>query len=488
MKSKSPKSRFSSSSSPWIRLAYIAAGITATLLLTRISFGRTAGFTTAIRSLKAAPSRLLYGQPEFCEHVVPLTTVRWRGRLRHPMLSLGLSRSATAVALGGPLLSVYHAALQPLDLAQQIWGGQGKDKPQHMGIVQAQLNKSLILAHAGPFPSASFKGRGIVIVGGGPIYSPPAYACVTFVRKTGCQLPIEVWTPPHEPIPDGVLPHFEALGVVVQNLADVFPQQMHHRLRKHVTKPAAILASSFREVLLLDADNIPLRDPTYLLDHDLYRDSGLMMWRDFWPCEAKPPAWDALGIPQHLRPSGSHESGELVIDKKHAWKPLLLALYLTLRGDVFYPMFSDNGQGDKETFAFAWLSLAAESHPGIGPTAVDHISPKYGLVQYPVCALGMLNANGHHEGFAMVQRGPEGGALFVHAHLPKASVKVEGDFVERRWVNMTGAMTVLPAGVDPKDAGNYRVLNAVAGYDVEKALHHVRQQLRCDPDWVQCCL
>eukprot|EP00878_Enallax_costatus_P017649 GHUV01018543.1.p1 GENE.GHUV01018543.1~~GHUV01018543.1.p1 ORF type:complete len:155 (+),score=22.82 GHUV01018543.1:678-1142(+) len=146
------------------------------------------------------------------------------------------------------------------------------------------------------------------------------------------------------------------------------------------------------------------------------------------------------------------------------------------------------GQGDKETFAFAWLSVAAESGWSIRPDSLEHISAKYGLVQYPVLALGIYEPNGDHNGFAMVQRGPEGGALFVHAHLPKANLKVEGDFTQRKWVNMTGAMTVLPAGVDPKDAGSYMLLNAVAGYDVERALHHVRQQLRCDPDWAQCCL
>lgn len=34
--------------------------------------------------------------------------------------------------------------------------------------------------------------------------------------------------------------------------------------------------------MLLDADNIPLRDPTPLFDSKEYRDYGLIMWPDFW--------------------------------------------------------------------------------------------------------------------------------------------------------------------------------------------------------------
>lgn len=484
-----PNSRHSRSSSrPWIRLAFLVAALTTTLLVIRVNTGTRAGINAALKSLTSIPSNLIFNQPSFCEHVAPLDSSRWLARLRHPLINLGLPRPAVANALAGPLLSVYHAALQPLDIAQQMWDSTVDERAQHLSIVHARLNKSLIFKHAGPYPVRAFKGRGIVIVGGGPIYSPPAFACITFVRKTGCQLPIEVWVPPHESIPDGVLSGFEALGAAVHSLGDVYPQQMHHTLRKHVTKPAAILASSFQEVLLLDADNIPLRDPIYLFDHDLYRASGLLMWPDFWECEAKPSAWVALGIPPPLRPRGSHESGEMVIDKQRAWKPLLLALYLNLRGDVFYPMLSDTGQGDKETFALAWLSVAAESSWEPRASAPKHTSAEYGLVQYPVLALGVYKPDGKHNGFAMLQRGPEGGALFVHAHLPKADLKVDGDFVQRKWVNMTGAVSVLPVAADPADATNYLVLNAVAGYDVEKALHKVRQQLRCDPNWVQCCL
>jgi len=48
-------------------------------------------------------------------------------------------------------------------------------------------------------------------------------------------------------------------------------------------KADAIIASSFEEVLYLDSDNIPLRDPTYLFDTELYAEEGrprAVFWGD----------------------------------------------------------------------------------------------------------------------------------------------------------------------------------------------------------------
>lgn len=45
-------------------------------------------------------------------------------------------------------------------------------------------------------------------------------------------------------------------------------------------KAAAMIASSFSEVLYLDSDNFPLRDPEYLFDAPPYREGGSVL---FWP-------------------------------------------------------------------------------------------------------------------------------------------------------------------------------------------------------------
>lgn len=471
-------------SNRFVRFMFLAAACIAAGIVITVSQHSTLGFMATSGSFSINPARLRAGFPSFCEVLPPLDAARWSTKLRSRFGPSASSAAAAAVA--GPAVSVYQAAELSLALGLGIWNQQNA-KAHQQSILQAELNTTAVLEHIGPYPAAAFNGRGIVIVGGGPAYSPPAYACVTFIRKTGCLLPIEVWTPPHEPIPAGVVSQFEALGAAVRNLGDVYPQQMHHKLLKFVSKPAAVLASSFREVLLLDSDNIPLADPTYLFDHELYLSSGLLMWPDFWPCQAKPSAFSALGIPAGLRPRGSHESGQLLLDKQRGWRPLLLTLYLNLHGDVFYPMLSSIGQGDKETYPYAWLSLAAASRWDGQRQLEDRLSAGYGLVPFGVMALGVWE-KGSHNGFAMLQRGPEGGALFVHAHMPKVNLRVEGGFDQRRWVNLTGEVTVLPPKAKKEFAVDYRLLNAVAGYDVERVVHKLRQQLRCDSAWVECCL
>jgi hypothetical protein len=191
-------------------------------------------------------------------------------------------------------MAVHQAAEQPLKLAELVW----------------LLNLSAILTGVGQYPAGSSSGRGVVLVGGGKKYTPPAYGCVYFLRRSGCQLLIEVW-PPHEPIPPAVAADFVAFGVTLRSL----PAEMHGllRQRKFLGKQLAILASSFQEVLLLDSDNIPLSDPSFLFDELLYTETGLLIWPDFWRSEAAPGAWEALNIPPELRPHGSHEAGHDLI-------------------------------------------------------------------------------------------------------------------------------------------------------------------------------
>lgn len=450
-------------------------------------------------------------RPSYCSAL----PVDWPINSSTAVQTSGQSSTATAPvpqAVVTAFLAVHAAAEQSLALAAAIWrvrAQPGSDielcpdakKPKTekahkaepstepaaaevVAPVVANLNLSAVLAGVGDYPAGSSAGRGIVVVGGGPKYTPAAFGCVVFIRRTGCQLPIEVWAPPHEPIPLAVVADFVAMGnVSVRSLQDAFPFAAHDNMRdrKFLAKQLSMLASQFQEILFLDADNIPLQDPAFLFDEPLYAEHGLLMWPDFWRSEAKPGAWEALGVPPALRPAGSHESGQVLLDKQRCWKALLLAIYFNMRGDVFYPLFSDMGKGDKETLPFAWLAL------GLG---------EYGLVQHGVLALGFMTSKGRHDGTAMLQRSPDGIPMFLHAHLPKINVPTKHlklpPKVSRNWDVLTGTISALPPGLNAtrfKDRANsYEVLNAVAGYDVEIAAIQLRRYLRCQPVWVACCM
>ena len=46
------------------------------------------------------------------------------------------------------------------------------------------------------------------------------------------------------------------------------------------SKIKAIIQAPFEEVLLLDADSFPLKDPEYLFDHSFYKEHGVVLWND----------------------------------------------------------------------------------------------------------------------------------------------------------------------------------------------------------------
>ena len=58
----------------------------------------------------------------------------------------------------------------------------------------------------------------------------------------------------------------------------------HPRLNGWEAKAYAILHCPFEEVLLLDADIVPVRDPSFLFDSDEYQRSGSVLWPDLNRC------------------------------------------------------------------------------------------------------------------------------------------------------------------------------------------------------------
>lgn len=80
-------------------------------------------------------------------------------------------------------------------------------------------------------------------------------------------------------------------------------------------KAVMLALSSFQEVLLLDADQVPVRDVTPLYSDPGYLKTGALLWPDFWDASWAPDAADALGIKADDLPSGTFESGQMLLDK-----------------------------------------------------------------------------------------------------------------------------------------------------------------------------
>jgi hypothetical protein len=269
-------------------------------------------------------------------------------------------------------------ALPPQPQAQGWWGWANV----HEGFRRAADE---VIAGAPPYPE-ELAGRGVVIVGGGS-YFASAYVTIRVLRHVGCRLPVQLWHLDGE-MNDAMRAALAPHGVTCVDADELARRRPFRFLHGHwwkgwQLKPYAIVHSPFREVLLLDADCYPTRDPGLMFDWPPYRERGATFWPDLassawmlrpetWRIFGAQPGWLAL------------ESGQLLIDKRACWRELQLALWYNSRADFVYNIL----WGDKDTFNVAWRRLGTH----------------YSMTQH------RCDWDTH----TILQYGPDGAVLFQH--------------------------------------------------------------------------
>jgi alpha 1,2-mannosyltransferase len=244
-----------------------------------------------------------------------------------------------------------------------------------------------------------YKGSGYAIVGGGK-YSWFSFLAVKSLRKIGSNLPIEVILPTSNDyeklLCETLLPNLNAKCVEMEK---VFGKENIGRLNLtgYQLKSLALLASSFKNVFLLDSDSYAVTNPDLIFKSKLYKDYNMITWPDFWRRTTSPLFYKITGneipddIIRHINDEFTNidlmnlnnfkssfeidiksdynfhdrkntlkdfstESGEMLINKKFHFQTLLLALYYNFDGPYCYhPLLSQGGagEGDKETFVAA---------------------------------------------------------------------------------------------------------------------------------------
>jgi hypothetical protein len=239
-----------------------------------------------------------------------------------------------------------------------------------------------------PYPAERFAGRGIVICAGGARFFTCAWVAIGILRRhLGCTLPIEVWYLGAEEMSPAMRSLLEGEGAQPIDAFEVARRHPSGRFDGWDLKPYALLHSRFREVLLLDADNVPVRDPSFLFDRPDYAATGALFWPDIVRIARNNGIWALTGLDHHAGPS--FESGQLLVDKARCWEALKLTLWINQRAEAFYALL----YCDKDTFLIAWL--LTRTPYGLVPHAPQ-------LIEGTVC-----------------QRDPDGVVLFQHRNSAK---------------------------------------------------------------------
>jgi predicted O-linked N-acetylglucosamine transferase (SPINDLY family) len=197
------------------------------------------------------------------------------------------------------------------------------------------------------------EGHGVLIVGGGALL-PSAYVAICHLRRCGCKLPLQLWHLGSHEIPPFWQRLADPLGVETVDATRVSGAEDFDVLGGWQCKVHAIVACKFRQVLLLDADNIPLEDPGFLLNSLPMKRYGQIFWPDFLLSPGsryaiQPRAWNALG--EAPRNGLELESGQLAVDRSACWRELCAVRTLNAHSRACYGQLT---WGDKDTFVLGW--------------------------------------------------------------------------------------------------------------------------------------
>ncbi|CAI5704148.1 hypothetical protein KXD40_007589 [Peronospora effusa] len=237
---------------------------------------------------------------------------------------------------------------------------------------------------------------------------PSAFASIRRLRDTGCILPIELWFRHDELTPENpvLLLLMEKFGPV--HLRQVFDERIYgFNIKVH-----GLYYSQFTSVLLLDADNFAVRDPTPLFSSTVMQKYGAVFWPDFWHpgnsifnLHAQSLVWELLGLDYvHML---EQESGQLLVNRAMNRRVLdQLLYYATHSPNLFHKL--KLVWGDKDLFRLAWLQKKKNFHYN------DHRMPG---------ALGIVNEGRQRFcGVTMVQYDLNGkNMLFWHRNTIKLS-------------------------------------------------------------------
>ncbi|KAF3271378.1 hypothetical protein TWF970_010260 [Orbilia oligospora] len=213
-------------------------------------------------------------------------------------------------------------------------------------------------------------GRGIVLSAGDG-QAPFLLTSIPSFRKLGCKLPIEIMYLGDSDLSEDYRAELEQFeGVVTRDISAMVSDD-GWRLAGWAAKPFAMLLSSFREVIFIDADSLFFKNPEILFEDEEYKKYGALFFKDRIIMPENKKRWLQQIIPKPISrnvrqtrlwtgESGhQQESGVVVVDK---WRHFVSMMMVTRMNGPDRDGNESKGivgvydlvYGDKETFWIGW--------------------------------------------------------------------------------------------------------------------------------------
>lgn len=343
-----------------------------------------------------------------------------------PRADWSVDQMAEFLAVGPPM--------QP-GAARDQWASWPNTRDAHVRLLRQAVERA---------PTLAGDGRGIVsCVSAKPGWSsgklldhgyfPAAWAMVRELRRLGCTLPV---TFAHlGPVElDGYLRGLLAeVGVQTIDLRawELLPGNRMRILAGWESKIAAVHACPYREVLFMDADNLPVRDPSDLFDSPEYQTAGAVFWPDIGRCaNLKDEVWPSVGM-QAVPGARDFESGQFLVDKARCFRGLAATRFLNEHSDWYYRFLF----GDKSTFHLGFraasdsFAMPAKGCRGTGAS----------LIQYDFQGRDLFNHGTQNKPTLRGYKRPE--CLSHRAHCERHLAELRELWDGRLWSRTTDAAT-----------------------------------------------
>lgn len=256
-------------------------------------------------------------------------------------------------------------------------------------------------------------GNGIVMVVY-PKLLTSVFASIKVLRSYNCTLPIELWISQPEVVRTPSMK--QTLEMLQRRFSNVTVETiMDPTIAGFSTKIHAVVHSKFENVLFLDADNVPVRDPTFLFESREFREKGAIFWPDFWHPEKtifniqhESLLWELVDLP--FVDMFEQESGQILINRKRAALALEVLMFFAYHRPSHFERLV-LAHGDKDLFRLAWMKT----------------NTSYYMMPFPPASAGTVRGTYKKQfcGMTMVQFDVDGEVLFLHRNAKKLDGKVD---------------------------------------------------------------